>query len=152
MSAAADIVAAVVEVADEIAKAVIALIKIASDEHKAEEAFTKAWVDKMRNNYPDKNCLIAHAPPHVNPNFSGVLASGHYELALKASGILNQTQGYDWWIFDSGDFTRQGDPGFINWCFAGNFTRGTGSSENHVHFDPIPPSKSSYVRDSRACQ
>ena len=30
---------------------------------------------------------------------------------------------FSFWAFESGEFTNQGDGGFINWAFAGIFTR-----------------------------
>lgn len=91
---------------------------IAGGDHDAEVQFTQDLVGALRTQYPDKNALVFHnaASPltYVNGQYY------HYELPLP-DGF--ETNGYEVWVFDSGEFTLVGDGGFNNWCFDGNFDR-----------------------------
>lgn len=41
---------------------------------------------------------------------------------------------YGIWIFEDGEFWNEGDGGFINWAFKGNWER-LGEQKNHVVFN-----------------
>lgn len=73
---------------------------------------------------PKKNVIIVF-PPH-DQNLQG---SKYQQLVCKTP---TQTLSYDCYIFDSGDFTLKGDGGYLNWAFAGNFTR----NGNKLTFKP----------------
>ncbi len=115
-----------------VALTVFKVVVIASvRDEELEENYTQALVVALRKMDPDKNvivCHVNHAQNFVNATHA------HYELPLFG---FNRTQGYDIYVFDSGFFSRQGDGGFNNWCFAGNFKRGEGRFESNVTFSPI---------------
>lgn len=65
------------------------------------------------------NAMVMNlSQPHDPSGLQGVLgyASGQYD------GIT-----YGIWIFEGGTFVNQGDGGYINWAFFGQFTRDGGS-------------------------
>ena len=82
--------------------------------HDAEANFTQSMLADLRGRYPDRNVLIYHDTDTQTNLVNGV--HKHVECDLG----LGFTQGYEVWLFDSGDFTRAGDGGFINWAFSGN--------------------------------
>ena len=119
-------------------------------------------VTSLRQQRPDKNVMIVHVP-HVQ-SFTNA-EHIHWELELTPLGpgssngghqgggrpppghgperapiqgpvTSGPTQGYEIYLFDSGEFFREGDGGFANWCFGGNFKRVPGH-ENNVVFFPI---------------
>ncbi|GAB7359027.1 hypothetical protein MBLNU230_g5099t1 [Neophaeotheca triangularis] len=66
-------------------------------EHALQMRFTKGMVESLRNKYPNMNVAIWH-DQNTDP----------------------KTKGYEIYVFESGEFTRAGDGGFINWSYQGN--------------------------------
>ncbi len=87
-----------------------------ANQHSVESHFTQTTVSKLREHYPTMNVVVFHNQ-HSVTDFQGGNHT-HYELDIGSIlGIIHRTQGYEIWVFDSGDFELAGDGGFINWCF-----------------------------------
>ncbi|KAL2073098.1 hypothetical protein VTL71DRAFT_10422 [Oculimacula yallundae] len=114
-------------IADVLAKILKLITSINEAEHAKEEKYTQTTVENLRLQFPEYNVLIVH--PKHSRNFVNEYHQ-HVELPLTAP----RTQGYEIYCFDSGSFTLEGDGGFINWCFAGSYTR----DGNNVNFNKIP--------------
>jgi hypothetical protein len=81
-------------------------------------AFTQQFVQQASGQYPDYNVVICH--PQHQANGPQVIHQ-HYEL-----GMTVGTCGYDVYFSKKGQaftFNNQGDGGFINWAFEGEFDR-----------------------------
>jgi hypothetical protein len=89
---------------------------INNNDHAYEEAYTKAVVSQIRDEYPNMNVMIVHSAH--DQNFQGC-THVHYEFQL----FGGRTQGYEVYVFHSGTFKLNGDGGFINWCYDGNYTK-----------------------------
>jgi hypothetical protein len=69
---------------------------------------------------------------NLNQNYDASQLSG-----VKSYTTLTYSQiPFGVWIFESGTFVNQGDGGFINWAFAGNWKR-TGKDAKTVVFSKI---------------
>ncbi|MCJ1438130.1 hypothetical protein MMC27_007517 [Xylographa pallens] len=100
---------------------------IDDSDHKAEAQFTQNMCDQLRAAFPSKNIMIVH--PSYTANFVNA-QQAHVECPI----TWPRTQGYTCIGFDSGSFQLQGDGGFENYCYNGNYTNnGNGS----VTFHPI---------------
>jgi hypothetical protein len=93
---------------------------------------------------PYKNIIVFHNQDS-SWSFSG-WAHAHFELEL--GGPFHNTQGYEIYAFDYGNFTLAGDGGYENWAFAGNFQREQGSP--NVIFYPRPSRDCTPALKSRA--
>ncbi|WPG97941.1 Hypothetical protein R9X50_00072400 [Acrodontium crateriforme] len=103
---------------------------IDASEHEKEEQFTQQVCEQVRQQLPTMNVMVVHG--QFTSNFVNATHQ-HVELPLTAP----RTMGYEIFAFTSGTFTLQGDGGFINWCFDGNFNR---DGNNVTFFEiPIPP-------------
>ena len=119
-------------------------------------------VTTLRQQRPDKNVMIVHVnhvqsfvnaehihyelpltafgPGPNNGDHQGggggrpPPGRGPERAPIQSPPTSGPTQGYEIYIFDSGEFFREGDGGFTNWCFGGNFKRVPGHEENVVFF------------------
>ncbi|KAJ9612273.1 hypothetical protein H2200_003870 [Cladophialophora chaetospira] len=93
-----------------------------ANQHAVESNFTQTTVDKLRDHYPTMNVMVFHNQDSYT-DFNGGNHT-HYELDIGSIlGIIHRTQGYEIWVFDSGDFELAGDGGYVNWCFDGDYDR-----------------------------
>lgn len=81
------------------------------------ELFTQLAINSLASFWPQWNILIYHNQHSGYIFYYDIHV--HYELVTGAG----TTYGYEVHLFDRGAFILSGDGGFINWCFAGNFTR-----------------------------
>ncbi|MCJ1295283.1 hypothetical protein MMC34_006845 [Xylographa carneopallida] len=105
---------------------------INDSDHAAERQFTQNMCDQLRAAYPSKNIMIVH------PNYAATLSnvqSAHVECPI----TWPRTQGYTCLSFDAGAFQLQGDGGFENWCFNGNYTNNGNGSVTFRTIDVTPP-------------
>ncbi len=72
------------------------------------------------------NVLAVNASQHPNLYSTSIV----YFTSTVCDGVS-----YDVWAFKSGEFTHQGDGGWINWQMSGSFTR-DGDGNKHVVFYP----------------
>jgi nucleoid-associated protein YgaU len=94
--------------------------KINGDENARREAATKDFVENTNQQMPDFNVVIVH-PAHT---VSGEYVHKHAELPMDALGV--RTIGYEIYLSKVGkpfSLTLNGDGGYINWAFGGEFTR-----------------------------
>jgi hypothetical protein len=101
-------------------------------EHSRESAYTQSTIYQQFSATPYKNVIVYHDQGSTW-NFNNWIHM-HYELPL---GFAGKTQGYEIYVFDSGNFTLAGDGGWINWAFIGNWIRDPPDS-NFVTFNQIP--------------
>ncbi|KAJ8702334.1 hypothetical protein PTI98_001057 [Pleurotus ostreatus] len=96
------------------------------------ETFTKEVVSEMRARFPQFNWIIVHVK-HTT-KFDGTRGVDwghkHHELDIQIGGTI----GYEIYNFKSGEFTRHGDGGFINWAFQGNL-KSRSSDGRHLVFN-----------------
>jgi hypothetical protein len=88
-----------------------------NNDNKKREAYTQQFVQQAGQKYPGYNVVICH-PGH---RVSGANIHQHYELPMTVG-----TCGYDIYFSKKGKqftFVNQGDGGFINWAFNGEFNR-----------------------------
>ena len=91
---------------------------IISNDNNKREAFTQQFVQQTSKQFPNWNVVICHpqhsvAGPHV--------VHEHHELAMTVG-----TCGYDSYCSPKGQpftFDNQGDGGYLNWAYAGEFSR-----------------------------
>lgn len=87
------------------------------EDDKRREEFTKQYVAEAVKKYPNQNFVISHNGGDVE----GEHVHDHVELSVN-----NGTIGYEVFASPKGKpfkFVRKGDGGFINWAYAGDFTR-----------------------------
>lgn len=87
------------------------------EDDKMREEFTKQYVAEAVKKYPNQNFVISHNGGDVE----GEHVHDHVELSVN-----NGTIGYEVFASPKGKpfkFVRKGDGGFINWAYAGDFTR-----------------------------
>jgi hypothetical protein len=94
--------------------------------------YTKTTLDGLRKEFPEKNIMLIH-PKHT-ASLDANAVHYHYDLNTECFG---RHAGYDAYVFDFGDIDLQGDRGWENWGFAGNYVWDKENNGNHVHFDPI---------------
>jgi hypothetical protein len=88
-----------------------------NNDNKKREAYTQQFVQQASQKYPRYNVVICHP----NHRVSGATIHQHYELPMTLG-----TCGYDIYFSQKGKqftFVNQGDGGFINWAFNGEFNR-----------------------------
>ncbi|MEH2366456.1 hypothetical protein [Nostoc sp.] len=86
------------------------------------EGFVKGLMEEAYFKADQKyNVMVFNLSQNYDENFNGV------QLFAKAdyNGVI-----YGIWAFENGEFTNQGDGGWINWAFKGNFDR----DGSHVKF------------------
>jgi hypothetical protein len=86
-------------------------------DNEMREEFTKQYVAKATETYPNQNFVISHKGGDVE----GEHVHDHVELRVN-----NGTIGYEVFASPKGKrfkFVRKGDGGYINWAYAGNFKR-----------------------------
>lgn len=92
-------------------------ISLKHDKKKREE-FTKQYVAKASEKYPYHNVVISHNGGKVSGSYVTHL---HFELR-----VSNGTIGYEIYLSPKGkpfEFVRNGDGGYINWAYSGEFMR-----------------------------
>jgi len=104
-------------------------LNIDGNEHRAEEQFTQQSINTLLAEYPGYNAIICHVGFQQNLQDA---THYHYELPLTAP----RTQGYEVFVFKSGEFRRQGDGGFENWCYGGKYVTDPNDSSHITFFDP----------------
>jgi hypothetical protein len=89
-----------------------------NNDNKKREAYTQQFVQQAAQKYPGYNLVVCH-PKHT---VSGAnVIHQHYELPMTVG-----TCGYDIYFALKGrpfTFVNQGDAGFVNWAFNGEFNR-----------------------------
>lgn len=70
------------------------------------------------------NVMVFNLGQDYQEQFNGVQFYG---------SVMYQNLTFGIWAFESGDFTNQGDGGWINWAFKGSFSR----DGNTVHFTSV---------------
>ena len=89
-----------------------------NNDNKKREAYTQQFVQQASQKYPGYNLVVCH-PRHT---VSGAnVIHQHYELPMTVG-----TCGYDIYFDQKGKpftFVNQGDAGFLNWAFNGEFNR-----------------------------
>jgi hypothetical protein len=104
-------------------------LNIDAHEHQAEEKFTQDSVEALRKEYPNYNVLLCHSA--FKQNFTQSTHQ-HYEFPLTPP----RTQGYEVFIFKAGEFWLQGDGGFLNWAYDGNFVVDPNDGKHIIFSDP----------------
>ncbi len=85
---------------------------------KMREEFTKQFVAKASAQYLYHNVVISHNGGKISGNY---VTHQHFELR-----VSNGTIGYEIYFSPKGkpfEFVRNGDGGYINWAYCGEFTR-----------------------------
>ncbi|KAK5122221.1 hypothetical protein LTR85_004131 [Meristemomyces frigidus] len=89
--------------------------------NNADKEFRNGWTQQqlsvVSGQNSGKNIMIVY-PKHT-ANFQG---SQQQQLQCQTPNN-KQTISYDCYVFDSGNFELQGDGGYLNWAFTGNFKR-----------------------------
>jgi hypothetical protein len=101
--------------------------------HIIQQAFTTRYVAQQQSEHPDKCVLVSCQPADEH------LVGKHIEETVSVPVPTNSIT-YKCYVFDSGEFTNNGDGGLINWCFTGppgSFYR-DGDGGKHVVFNPGP--------------
>ncbi|KAK7039172.1 hypothetical protein VNI00_010076 [Paramarasmius palmivorus] len=120
---------AVVEVVAQVAQfGIDFLTGLAADDDENRGRFTQETVARSLAEHPDYNVVIVH-PKHT-ANWEGEQgvdwAHRHQEFDVKLGGTI----GYEIYVAKAGEFVLEGDGGFINWAFGGNFVR----DDKHLTF------------------
>lgn len=92
-------------------------ISFRHDNQKREE-FTKQYIANASKQYPYHNVVISHNGGRISGNF---VTHQHFELR-----VSNGTIGFEIYFSPKGkpfEFVRNGDGGYINWAYSGEFTR-----------------------------
>jgi hypothetical protein len=106
-----------------IAVAVVIVAAISADDDKRAK-FTLQFVTAASKKFPNHNVVICHTNHTVTPNENApgtYVRHKHIEL-----GMTVGTCGYDAYFSPMGKpfkFVNQGDGGYINWAYYGQFTR-----------------------------
>ncbi|KAL0948797.1 hypothetical protein HGRIS_008927 [Hohenbuehelia grisea] len=100
----------------------------------ARSGFTQQLVAQMHQKHPDYNWIICHTK-HTT-KFDGKRGTDwdhrHQEFDVKIGG----TVGYEIYNLKSGEFTRQGDGGFLNWAYIGNIKKNDQGGKHLVFAKP----------------
>lgn len=89
--------------------------------NNADKEFRNGWTQQQLTTVSGQNAgknIMIVLPKHTE-TFQG---SKQQQLLCQTPND-KQTLSYDCYIFDSGDFELQGDGGYLNWAFTGNFKR-----------------------------
>ena len=100
---------------------------IIGNDNGKREAFTKGFVEHASQLYPNYNVVVVHVTHRVEGDYT----HQHYELPMTVG-----TCGYEIYFSQMGrpfTFVLEGDGGFINWAFSGEFTRNGGTLTAAVH-------------------
>ena len=88
------------------------------DDNKTREAYTQNFVATASQKFPNCNVVICH----TQHRFAGPqVVHQHHEIGMKVG-----TCGYDSYCSPKGQpfiFENQGDGGYLNWAYAGEFSR-----------------------------
>jgi hypothetical protein len=89
--------------------------------NNADKSFRDGWTQQqlgpLQSANPGKNIMIVSVK-HDASQLKGSQQS-QLDCACPSGAHVNYTV----YVFDEGVFLHQGDGGFLNWCFAGNFVR-----------------------------
>ncbi|KAG6920223.1 hypothetical protein DXG01_004992 [Tephrocybe rancida] len=126
------IVGAIVRVAAKIIETIVGKVKEAIErDKKARGEFTHFVVEEGRKSHPQFNWIAIHTKHRTN--FKGVRGTdwdhSHKEFDVKVGGTI----GYEVYYLREGEVWNNGDGGWLNWAFAGVFTR-EGKGGKHVIF------------------
>jgi|SRR5271154_1337607 hypothetical protein len=102
---------------------------IDATEHEAESNFTQGVVLQLGESYPTWNAIVVTSDEDYNFTFNDYVYA-HQECDIG----LGFTKGYNIYMLDYGTFQLNGDGGFINWAFGGNYDYEDG---DYVTFYPI---------------
>jgi len=136
-----DVVVAIGGIAASIAAGLV------GDDNSKREAYTQNFVAQASKKFPNCNVVVCH-PQHrvAGPQ----VAHTHYELGMHVG-----TCGYDIYSSPMGQpfiFENQGDGGYLNWAYAGQFSRNgntlTAASKLPTPKFPVPPSRPQPVQHS----
>ena len=82
------------------------------------EAFTQQYISNINQQYPNYNAVISHNGGTIEGNN---VVHQHVELGMAVGSC-----GYEVYLSPKGQhfkFVRNGDGGFINWAYGGDFNR-----------------------------
>ena len=100
------------------ANVVKGIFGIKGNDDAKREAFTQQFVEEANKQYPNYNVVISHNGGSVEGNN---IIHDHLELPMTVG-----TCGYEAYMSPKGQhfkFVRNGDGGFINWAYGGDFNR-----------------------------
>jgi len=132
---AAEIGTEILQLGQEVYKAIEAEIK---DENDRRENFTRKYVGQATQKFPGYNVVIIHTA-HSR---SGTFVHSHEEWPTNIFGTTTGFEAYFSKIGDTFELENEGDGGFINWCFAGNFRRGGDRNNRISAYNPSLPNTS----------
>jgi hypothetical protein len=108
--------AAIAAVAVEAIKSMVSDVN--ENDNQLRENFARYYIDDAQKKYPDYNVVLIH----TQHTLSGEYTHDHVEVPIS----LGRTIGYEIYFAGRGrpfTLTNQGDGGFINWMYSGDFTR-----------------------------
>ena len=123
LAASAALAAPILALIAATAAGIVIPLKI-NDDNKKREQYTQSFVNQASKSYPQWNVVICHPGHTARPNEKSpntYVRHQHLEL-----GMTVGTCGYDVYFSPKGkpfQFVNQGDGGFLNWAFNGEFTR-----------------------------
>ena len=98
------------------------VLSLTQKDNEKREEFTKEFVKQASQQYPDYNVVITCSPHRQSGNS---IIHQHVELPLSVG-----TRGYEVYFSPKGqpfEFVLEGDGGYINWAYSGDFTRNEGT-------------------------
>ncbi|WP_019503623.1 hypothetical protein [Pleurocapsa sp. PCC 7319] len=107
---------------DPVGIAELIMQRVGTDENR--DAFVKAMVQETWQAYDQQYNVMVF---NLNQEYDSQIDQVDYKT-VNYDGIP-----YGVWIFREGEFTNQGDGGYINWAFKGKFDR-EGEDGKHVKF------------------
>jgi hypothetical protein len=123
----------IIDIAVDVLTGITDIVEIITDideaEHEAESEFTQNMITQLGASYPTWNAIVVTSDEDYEFNFNNYVYA-HQECDIG----LGFTKGYDIYVLDYGTFQLNGDGGFINWAFGGNYDF---QDEDYVTFYPI---------------
>lgn len=100
------------------------IVSLDLDDKEKRNLWTPRYVAEIFNTQPGYNVLLIYTKHRVD--LRDVIYQGQVPFRLSTGFTIN----YMLYIFDSGTVDLEGDGGYLNWAFQGNFKRSGG----HVEF------------------
>jgi len=123
----------IIDIAVDVLTGIKDIVEIITDideaEHEAESEFTQNMITQLGASYPTWNAIVVTSDEDYEFSFNNYVYA-HQECDIG----LGFTKGYDIYVLDYGTFQLNGDGGFINWAFGGNYDF---QDEDYVTFYPI---------------
>jgi len=99
-------------------------------------SFTKNTVATLRQKHPTYNFVICHTKHRTKFDGKAGKEWYHDHRELKMGFPVGTTIGYEIYGFKSGEFTRQGDGGWLNWAYTGNLKKSDQGGKHLVFAKP----------------